>query len=90
MMARLVMTGPYKGHPIRKAKKAFVCLTFLGVNDAGKRIHCRRQINVGDHYVEGDSNLDVAGGFGHDKLCFFCARVETMAELADALLTGAA
>ena len=35
--------------------------------------HCARTINAGDSYVDGDLNLDKAGGFGRDRVCMACA-----------------
>lgn len=35
--------------------------------------HCLRTINPGDRYVDGDMNLDKAGGFGRDRVCMSCA-----------------
>ena len=35
--------------------------------------HCSLTINPGDSYVDGDLNLDKAGGFGRDRVCMACA-----------------
>jgi hypothetical protein len=34
---------------------------------------CSLMIAAGDHYVDGDLNLDKAGGFGRDRYCMSCA-----------------
>jgi hypothetical protein len=73
-MAIKVKTGPYTGHPIRKARKSFTCGTFRGLID-GQRTFCQTRIEVGDSYVEGDLDPYRAGGFAHEKLCFDCAHV---------------
>lgn len=59
-------TGWLKGHPIRTARKAGKCADFR---------HCGTVIQPGDKYVEGDIDIDKAGGFGHDRLCLACAGV---------------
>lgn len=76
MSSRIVTHGPYKGHPIRTARKAFVCNTFLGLQD-GIRTFCKTNVAIGGQYVEGDSAPYIAGGFGHEKLCFRCAHITT-------------
>jgi hypothetical protein len=58
-------TGWLQGHPIRKARKEYRC-------DCRA---CRKQIAVGDEYVQGDIDPDRAGGFGHQRICTDCARL---------------
>jgi hypothetical protein len=63
MSANIVLSGAFKGSPIRTARKAGKCADFR---------HCGHTINVGDRYVEGDGDIDKASGFGRDRLCLTC------------------
>jgi hypothetical protein len=61
-------------HRIHTARKAGPCANAA----AAKRglewaRHCSLMIAAGDHYVDGDLNLDKAGGFGRDRVCMSCA-----------------
>jgi hypothetical protein len=62
--------GSFKGCPIRTARKAGKCAGFR---------HCGTIIQPGDRYVEGDTQYDIAGGFGHERLCLPCAGAATAA-----------
>jgi hypothetical protein len=61
--ASFVASGAFAGCRIRTARKAGFCADFR---------HCRTVIQPGDRYVQGDSQHDIAGGFGYERLCLKC------------------
>lgn len=76
-MPRLVTAGEWAGFPIRKARKDWPCSGWKA-----KRGHA--VIPAGSLYVEGYMDPDVAGGFGHDRLCRDCVDDLARAELGGA------
>lgn len=64
--ADICESGWLKGNRIRTARKAGKCADFR---------HCGNMIAAGDRYVEGDIDIDKAGGFGRDRLCLSCAEM---------------
>lgn len=68
-MAALINFGSFG--KVRRARKEYACDTVTGWPDP---IRCNQPIRPGDCYVEGDSNIDRAGGFGRDRHCIECAR----------------
>jgi hypothetical protein len=62
--ARTVESGTFAGCRIRTVRKSGKCAGFR---------HCGTVLQPGDCYVEGDVDIDKAGGFGHDRLCLPCA-----------------
>lgn len=59
-MSITVMRGPWKGHTIRKGRKAHKC------DD------CKQRIPDGARYLETEVDPDIAGGFGMKKICEHC------------------
>ena len=50
------------GTKVRTARKAGKCAW-----------DCRGMIAAGDHYIDGDSSYEIAGGFGSERICMNCA-----------------
>lgn len=71
MMARIAETGPFAGNAIRQARKSYGCDNWHWTRPDD----CPNAIEPGDFYVEGDTNIDRAGGFGRDRICLTCAKV---------------
>jgi len=68
---RIAPEGRYKGNPIRTARKNYTCDEADGWGETFRR--CRKPIEAGERYVEGDVDPCRAGGFGHDRVCLSCA-----------------
>lgn len=64
-MPKFMESGWLEGNVIRTARKAHRCDYWMGMSCGGQ---CRRIIQPGEQYVEGDAN-DEAGGFGYDRIC---------------------
>jgi hypothetical protein len=56
---------------IRTARKAGRCANHRAAA-AGNAKACKVRIEVGDQYAEGESSIDIAGGFGRDRICMGC------------------
>lgn len=57
---------------VRRARKRWKCCNAHAAS-AGNAPDCRRYIEAGEQYVEGDIDPYLAGGFGRDKLCLGCS-----------------
>lgn len=67
-----VVTDPgsmLNGHCVRRARKKYNC-------DGWATKGCEVIIEPGNEYVEGDSDIDRAGGFGHKRYCSVCCQRE--------------
>jgi hypothetical protein len=53
------------------ARKAGRCVSYSAAL-AGNAPECRRTIEVGDPYYDGELDPYSAGGFGHDRVCIAC------------------
>jgi hypothetical protein len=76
-----VERGPWKGHVIRRARKAGGCEYFRGFDPrraAFENGRCPRTIEVGDLYLAGEVTMD-AGGYGQARYCLHCAGPEALA-----------
>jgi hypothetical protein len=63
-----VISGPWEGHLIRRARKSGSCEYWKGANAGG-----RAPIKVGDLYMEGEHHPGKAGGFAAERWCMNCA-----------------
>ena len=76
---KVVSSGPLKDHYVRRARKSYDC-------DGWATHGCEVIIEPGTEYVEGEPDIDRAGGFGHKRYCAVCCSQE----IAEATLEVAA
>lgn len=78
----IIQTGPWKGHALRKGRKAHRCEN-ASAHKAGNpdAANCEVTIAAGSHYVETECDPYEAGGFGMSKLCLPCAGADALAAL---------
>ena len=74
-----VMEGWLAGNFIRRARKAGRCVYWRGTSNGGA---CRKPINVGDLYCEGEPDDTSPNPFKRDRYCLECAGVEAIATVA--------
>ena len=77
-----VQGGWLDGNEIRRARKAYKCQYFRGKQNGGV---CRKPINPGDLYCEGEADGGNVGRNGillRDKYCLECAGAEAVATVA--------
>ena len=74
-MAIKVLSGPYSGHVIRKARVPHRCANWRAA-EVGNAPDCSVNIKDGHYYLEDEVDPYAAGGFGKTKLCMSCAGLE--------------
>lgn len=79
-MTLLVEKGWLEGSAIRRARKSFTCRYWKGKSAGGS---CRKPINPGDYYVDGESKGESTrnGILLQDKYCMECAGADAIASL---------
>lgn len=79
-MALMVQGGWLSGSAIRRARKSYHCQYWRGKSNGGT---CRKPINPGDYYVEGEGNGESGrnGILLQDKYCLECAGPEAVASI---------
>ena len=75
-----VRGGWLNGHLIRTCRKPFRCDYNHGRVNGGR---CKRIVEPGHLYVEGDVDPYRAGGFASYRYCFACAGPEVRQTVAD-------